>query len=111
MKVDLEKHGSVCVVVPRDALSAQTLPEVQKVLDDELSAGGKRLVVDLTHVSYVDSGGIELLLRVAGDRGASAVRPRLACLSPMVREALYLTDTIKRFIVFESVESAVRSYL
>lgn len=110
MKIDLEKHGSVTVLVPRDALTAATLEAAERALQDELRSGSRRLVLDMTHVAFVDSAGIELLLKSAGD-SASAVRPRVAGLTQAVREALYLTDTLKRFFVFESVEAAVRSYL
>lgn len=111
MKIDLEKHGSVSVLAPRDALTESTLVDVKRLLDEESRKGGVRLVLDLTHVSYLDSAGIELLLSVAGDAAAGALRPRLAGLSETVRETLYLTDTLRRFYVFDAVEAAVRSYL
>ncbi|MBK8915618.1 MAG: STAS domain-containing protein [Phycisphaerales bacterium] len=111
MKVDVEKHGSVTVLVPRDALSTTCVPDLERVLDEQSRGGARRMVLDMTHVAYVDSAGIELLLRVADDRRPAANRPRLAGLTATTREAFDLTDTLRRLYVFDTVEAAVRSYL
>ena len=111
MKIDLEKHGTVSVVVPRDALTESTVPELQRALSGAGRGGGMRLVFDLRNVPFIDSAGLELLLGVAGNAAVGALRPRLAGLSDTVREALDLTDTLSRFYVFDTVESAVKSYL
>lgn len=65
----------------------------------------------MTHVPFVDSAGVEFLLAFAGDEAAGALRPRVVGLSDTVREVLYLTEALKRFFVFDSVEAAVRSYV
>lgn len=111
MKVDVEKHGTVNVVVPRDALTEAAVGDVQQVLESEVRQTRVRLVLDLTHVPFVDSAGIEFLLTVAGNASAGAMRPRLAGVNETVREALFLTGTLPRFYLFDSVEAAVRSYL
>ena len=111
MKVEIQHHGSVTVVVPRDALSESTLDELRVALADDSAQTGMRLVLDMSNVTYVDSAGIEFLLELAGDSAAGPLRPRLAGLTDTVREAFYLTDTQRRFQVFDSVDGAVRSYV
>lgn len=111
MKVDVERQGSVTVIVPRDALTEASTEAVERTVSEEARSGGVRLVLDLTHVPFVDSAGIECLLKLARSGSSSALRPRVASLSETVREALYLTGTLKQLSVFDSVESAVRSYL
>lgn len=110
MKVELLQQGSVTVVVPHDALTEATMPELQSALAGEARQTGARLVLDLRHVAFLDSAGIEFLLRLAGDRRVGALRPRIVELSETVREALDLTETLERFFVFDSVEAAVKSY-
>jgi anti-anti-sigma factor len=110
MKVDLEKQGTVAVLVPRDALTESTTPALRDVADSlQRQGGAPRIVVDLTNVPYVDSAGIEGLLSLAGG-AATPLQARFASLSETVREALQLTGVIKRLVVYESVEAAVRSY-
>ncbi|MBU0641575.1 MAG: STAS domain-containing protein [Planctomycetes bacterium] len=111
MKVEIQRHGSVNVIAPRDALTESTTAELRQELQSELGQPGVRMVLNMAHVPYVDSAGIEYLLGLAGDASAGSLRPRLADLTDTVREALFLTSTLKRFYVFESVEDAVRSYV
>ena len=111
MKVDLQKHGSVKVVVPQDAITEAAVEDLQHALEAEAHEAAVRLVVDMTRVPYVDSAGIEFLLALAGDASAGALRARLAGLTETVREALSLTDMLKRFHIFDTVEAAVRSYV
>lgn len=111
MKLELLQQGSVTVVLPRDALTEATVAELRDKLEREAGQAGTRLVIDLTHVPFVDSAGIEFLLAFAGDETAGALRPRVVGLSDTVREVLYLTETLRRFFIFDSVEAAVRSYV
>ena len=110
MNVEIEQQGSVTVVVPHDALTETTVSDLRDRLERQAGPAQTRLVLDLARVSFVDSAGIEFLLAFAGG-AAGALRPRVAGLSKTVREALYLTDTLKRLFVFDSVEAAVRSYV
>ncbi len=111
MKVELQQQGSITVVIPHDALTESSVTELRDALDGEAGRAGARLVLDMADVAFVDSAGIELLLALAGESAAGAARPRVVGLTETVREALYLTDTLKRFFVFDSVEAAVRSYV
>lgn len=110
MKVDLEKHGSVTVVIPHDAITDATLGAMTEAMDQAVRQGSAgRMVLDLAQVPFVDSAGIEFLLKFAGS--GAGMQPRVACIGDIVREALELTSVHRRFSVFDSVEAAVRSYL
>lgn len=110
MKVDVHQHGSVCVLVPRGAITETEIEDLQRTLTPESKKSGARMVLDMSHVPYLDSAGIEYLLKVAAAPGAG-LRPRVAGLTDTVRETLDLTDTLKRLYRFDTVESAVRSYM
>jgi hypothetical protein len=126
MKIDVQRHGTVTVVVPQDAITETTAAELRSALEREGLQSTVRVVLDLSQVAYVDSAGIEFLLEfcgtpglqraptAAGDRRppiGATLRPRMAGLTDTVREALYLTDTLNRFTVFDTVPAAVRSYV
>lgn len=111
MRVEVEKQGSVTVLVPRDALTESTVYALRDALDGLLRNGGApRVVLDMAYVPYVDSAGIECLLELGGARIGGAMQARTAALTDTVREALQLTQVLKRFAVYDSVEAAVRSY-
>lgn len=137
MRVEVQKHGTVTVLTPQDALIESNVHDLHAALEREAEQRNVRVVLDLSNVPYVDSAGIELLLAHCGNpplqpsarklppsEGAprsepirareaapGGLRPRLAGLSDTVREALDLTDTLKRFAIFDSVHAAVRSYV
>ncbi len=112
MKVDLETHGSVVVIVPRDAITEATLADVSAATEAaRAQSGGGRMVLDMGNVAFLDSAAIEHLLSFAGTASRGPLVPRLAALNETVRETLSLTETLPRFSIYDSVESAVRSYL
>lgn len=111
MKVDIEKHGTVTVIAPTDSLIESALPDMREALEETAGGAGTRRVIDMSNVAFVDSLGIEFLLDHAGNNAGGPIQPRLAALSDTVRESLHVTETLRSFVVFESVEAAVRSYL
>lgn len=109
MKVDSEPFGLVTVVTPHGPLTRDELADFVTATEDAVVAKDGRVVLDMHDVPYLDSGGIEALLTLCGAAGA-LVRPRLAQLEETCREALSLTAVLDKLDVFDTVESAVRSF-
>lgn len=110
MKIDVQLHGQVAVVAPRGPLTRDCADAFVQGIKTPLEQRRGEVVIDCRDISYVDSVGIETLLTICGDRRSSMPRPRLAALTDTCREALDLTNMLSRFEVFDSVESALRSY-
>lgn len=109
MKVDVVSHGVVAVVTPHGPLIRDELPSFREVADPTVLTKDGRVVLDMHDVPYLDSGGIEAVLELSTAMGTSG-RPRLAHLDETCREALTLTRILEQLEVFDTVESAVRSY-
>ncbi len=109
MKIDVQSHGTVAVVVPHGPLTRDELGDFRATVDETVSAKEGRVVLDMTQVPFVDSGGIETLLDICGTVDAFN-RPRLAQLDETCREALALTDVLTHLDVFDTVDNAIRSY-
>jgi anti-anti-sigma factor len=110
MKVDTQSHGSVSVVTPHGPLANDELEAFRQEFQRAISHKSGRVVLDMSDVPYLDSGGIEALLDLCAGQLAASARPRLAQLGDACREALDLTDVLPRLTVFDTVESAIRSY-
>jgi anti-anti-sigma factor len=110
MKIDTQAHGSVSVLVPHGALAGDELDVFRQQLQLTIDQKSGRVVLDMTDVPYLDSAGIETLLELCTGQQAASARPRLAQVGETCREALDLTDVLGRLIVFDTVESAIRSY-
>lgn len=109
MKIDVQNHGTVTVLVPHGPLIGDDVPEFARGVTTAVGDKQGRVVIDCVDVPYLDSAGIESLLTVVS-RAATAHRPRLTNLTDTCREALDLTNVLDRLEIFETVESAIRSY-
>jgi anti-sigma B factor antagonist len=110
MKIEVQVHGSVSVLVPHGPLAGDELGEIRQQLREAIEQKSGRVVLDLSDVPYLDSGGIEALAELCAGQQAASARPRLAQLNDTTREALDLTDVLERLTVFDTVESAIRSH-
>lgn len=110
MKLDVQTHGLVTVIVPHGPLISEEVQDFRQAVEPTAALKTGRLVVDMRDVPYLDSAGIETLLELFGRSRVSAARPKLARLSETCREALNLTDVLVRLDVFDTVENAIRSY-
>ena len=110
MKVDTQLHGSVSVIAPHGPLAGDDVVPFQRALSQAIELKSGRVVVDMGDVPYLDSSGIETLLSLCGGAQAASARPRLAKLGETSREALDLTNVLDKLTIFDTVESAIRSY-
>ena len=110
MKIDTQLHGSVSVLVPHGPLAGDDLGAFRTQMQTAVDQKSGRVVLDMSDVPYLDSEGIEALLELCAGQRAASAGPRLAELADTCREALDLTDVLARLTVFDTVESAIRSY-
>jgi anti-anti-sigma factor len=110
VKVDTQPHGSVSVLVPHGPLAGEDVEHLRQSLSLAIDQKGGRIVLDMSDVPYLDSSGIEALLELCAGQRIGSARPRLAQLGETCREALDLTDVLPGLTVFDTVESAIRSY-
>lgn len=110
MKVDTQIRGSVSVLVPHGPLAGDDVEDLRQALSLAIDQRSGRVVLDMSDVPYLDSSGIEALLELCAGQQIASARPRLAQLGGTSREALDLTDVLPRVTIFDTVESAIRSY-
>jgi anti-anti-sigma factor len=110
LKIDVQMHGSVAVLVPHGPLTADQTDAFHGKLKSAMEQRQGRVVIDLRDVQYFDSRGIETLLELCGERRSVLQRPTLAQIGETCREALDLTNVLTRLDVFDTVENAIRSY-
>jgi anti-anti-sigma factor len=62
--IDVERLNHVPVARPRGDIDAANAHQLQEQLADRVKGGGGDLVLDLSSTRYVDSAGIDMLLRL-----------------------------------------------
>lgn len=91
-------------------LDAYAANDVERELDSLITAGRVCLVVDFSHLEYISSSGLRVLLaaikRVKKEQGDI----RLVCLQPSVKEVFDIAGFTQLFRLFDKEEEAVNSF-
>lgn len=111
MKIDQTRVGSVGVVAPRGFITTVEKDEFLGVLGSSCRAANGRVILDFANVPYVDSSALEVMLEFAEVQRSAGQAAKLASVTETCREILDLTDLLGEFEVYDSVDSAVRSFL
>lgn len=106
--IDVERCAEVPVARPREDIDAVNARRVQAELSASVEDGSDKLVLDLSDTRYVDSAGIDMLLRLAErmrERRAQlvVVIPDDSSLSRLA-EVVNLSDSV---LVCDTVEGAL----
>ena len=79
-------------------------------VDDVLAEGHRKVILDVTGVSYVDSAGLGQLAQVHANATASQAALRLVGVSKRLRDLLAATRLLPLFQVFENEQAALASF-
>ncbi len=79
-------------------------------ISDLLVNGGRKIVLNLTDVNYIDSSGIGELVRTFTTVTNEGKELKLLNLTKKVRELLVITKLLTVFQVYENEQAAVASF-
>ena len=107
MELLVEKAGDVTVVVPKsEFLDANTSREFKDELPAALGEGGK-VVLDLRHVQFMDSGGCGAVLAVLKTLKTSGGDLKICCVTNPVRALFDLVRMHRIIEIFKTRAEAV----
>lgn len=89
-------------------LDASVVTESKTILKDTAARGYDQVAVNLKNVSFIDSSGLSALVsgfKAVGENGGTLV---LANVGEQIRVALELTRLNQIFLIFESLNDALR---
>ncbi len=95
------------VVTVRGELDLFTAPRLQEALEAALKLGGRRLVVDLAKVSFIDSSALGVLITVGRKLRAAEGSLDLVCQDDHVRRVLELTGLDCVFGIHAQLQEAL----
>jgi anti-sigma B factor antagonist len=107
----VEKVGDVMVVRPKGRIAFDGGDiEIRDLVRAALDLGERRILINMSGVSYIDSSGIgELVAAFSAGRECGAP-VRLCCLSPKVFSIFQMVALLKIFDVRESEEEGVAAF-
>jgi len=111
VKIDRLKVGSVSVIAPHGAITQTETEELSAIIETTRPPAAGRVVLDMGDVPFADSRALETLWDFADRQRTAGQAAKLAAVADTFREILDLTDLLGEFEIFDSVDSAVRSFL
>ncbi|MEJ2407965.1 MAG: STAS domain-containing protein [Novosphingobium sp.] len=101
----LENTGILEVAVDHPRLDAAAAPAFRQELDGLFDHRPERVVLDLSHVDFIDSTGLGVLVSMLKQMGAKG-RIAIVGASPAVRRLLEITRLDTLFIQCDSTSAA-----
>ncbi len=102
--------GPVTVLAVTGYIDADTFPQLMDEADARLEAGQVRLVLDLSGVDYISSGGLVTLQTIAGRAAARGGKAVLCAIKPGVMRVLEITGFKKMLGIFPDRATAMASF-
>ncbi|MFF9824564.1 STAS domain-containing protein [Streptomyces sp. DT197] len=107
LRVDVRSEGSSAVVTPAGELDHHTADLLREPLEEAVSQGRARLVVDCSQLEFCDSTGLNVLLGARLKAEAAGGGVHLAAMRPVVARVFQITGAEAVFTVHDSLESAL----
>jgi anti-anti-sigma factor len=105
--VEVREEGSSAVVTPAGELDHHTADLLREPLEECLSKGLSRLVIDCTRLEFCDSTGLNVLLGARLKAEAAGGGVYLAGMQPVVARVFEITGADAVFSVHDTLESAL----
>ena len=111
MDIDVRSQGPVKVIKLRGRLSlGETVDRLRATVEDLMTTGDTRLVMDLEELTTVDSSGIGLLTRCMTSAKKQGGALKLVNPSKFVMQTLKLVGLLSLFEIFPDAQAAAASF-
>jgi anti-sigma B factor antagonist len=84
------------------------LSETEALFNSLIQEGARKLVLDLTHVEFVDSAGLGIIMHIFGEIGQRGGRFRIAGAHEQVRRLFEITHTTAILAVDPDLVTSVK---
>jgi anti-sigma B factor antagonist len=110
LKIDIHESNGVTVIACSGRI---TFGDEAGMLREKLKstlASSKKVILDLSGVSYIDSGGLGTLVGVYSSARAAGADIKLTGIGQRLRDVLQITKLVTVFEVYESEQQAVAAF-
>ncbi|MCZ0982197.1 STAS domain-containing protein [Streptomyces diastatochromogenes] len=108
LDVDVEiRDGRTAVLTVAGELDMETAGRLQELLTEQFGQGRRRLVLDLSALDFMDSSGLNVLIRAVNRARESDGDLYLAAPTPAVRRILEITGVMTTIPPHDAVADAL----
>ena len=110
MKITQEKINDAAVCALEGEVNITTSPELRKASDALIKGNEKKVLIDLSAVSYIDSSGLATLIEMFQRLKKTGGRMRLSNMNDKVKSVFEITKLYKLFEIFDTRDSALKDF-
>lgn len=103
-------RNDVAVIPVSGRVDAVTAPQLNRIVQEQIGAGARYLLLDLGEVTFLSSSGLRALLLIRKELMTLGGELRLAALQPQVHEVFVLTGFTQVFAIHSTVDEARSSF-
>lgn len=107
MSVESRRNGAVMIVTPQARFDTNSAPEVERVLTGHIESGERRIVLDLSSISYISSIGLRVILKAVMAMIRTGGRVVLCGGNDQVRTVLQLSGATIMSLYAATLEEAL----
>lgn len=111
MQVVVSREGSATIIKPLGPMVIGELEEIDQSLVELAQKWCKRIIINMSDSTFIDSAGLELLKKHHDQLSSHGLKLKLSGLSEISQKILDITRLTRLFEIYPDTASAVRSYL
>ena len=111
MQIETHRKGAVSVLEPLGPIIQDDAEQFASRLEETARTSLGRMLIDVSHVPFVDSRGLEVFADAAADLSETGQTLRLCGANETLRTVFELTELDSLFDHYQDVNAAVRSFL
>jgi anti-sigma B factor antagonist len=111
MRIDSRTIGDIHVLdCSGKIMLGEGTMAVRNTIGDILESGGKKIILNLADVNYIDSSGVGELVNTFTTVASKGGQLKLLCLTKKVREILAITKLLTVFQIYDNEQATVASF-
>ncbi len=111
LKITKEKFKDVAVLrLDGKLVIGDEVEQFRKAISETVKEGDKKIVIDLSNLSYMDSTGLGELVRAYTTVKKANGELKLASLTEKVKDLMFMTKLLTIFENYDTVEEAAGSF-
>jgi anti-anti-sigma factor len=105
-----EKCGDVLVCALEGEIDINNSPELRKSFDALVKKNEKKVLVEFTSVTYIDSSGLATLIEMFQRLKKTGGQMRFSGMNQKIKNTFEITKLNKLFEIFENKEAALKGF-
>lgn len=110
MEINRQQVADVAVVALEGRFDAPAAPEAENAFKECLNDGTTKVLIDLSGVEYISSGGLRVIIMVTKALERMNGTLKLCGLTPFVSEVFEITNLAKRYEICPDLRAGLAAF-